>query len=85
MSWRQMKALDLIHVEKEPSLIRRDWLAATGELLAGGARPVSVFSQRTNDDYRVWMAFAPGFCWPALPNQHSVCLKRAPGLCRALI
>ena len=59
MSWRQMKALDLIHVEKEPSLTRRDWLAATGELLAGGARPVSVFSQRTNDDDRVWMAFAP--------------------------
>jgi hypothetical protein len=59
MSWRQMKALDLIHVEKEPSLTRRDWLAATGELLTGGARPVSVFSQRTNDDDRVWMAFAP--------------------------
>jgi hypothetical protein len=54
MSWRQMKTLDLIHVEKEPSLTRRDWLAATGELLAGGARPVSVFSQRTNDDDRVW-------------------------------
>ena len=59
MSWRQMKALDLIHVEKEPSLTSRDWLAATRELLAKGARPVSVFSQRTNDEDRVWMAFAP--------------------------
>ena len=59
MSWRQMKVLDLIHVEKERSLTKRDWLAATRELLAGGARPVSVFSQRTNDDDRVWMAFAP--------------------------
>ena len=59
MSWRQMKVLDLIHVEKERSLTRRDWLAATRELLAGGARPVSVFSQRTNDEDRVWMVFAP--------------------------
>ena len=59
MSWRQMKALDLIHVEKELPLTRRDWLAATREVLAKGARPVSVFSQRTNDEDRVWMAFAP--------------------------
>ena len=55
-----MKTLDLIHVQKEPSLSRRDWLDATHQLLAEGARPVSVFSQRTNDaDHRVWMAFAP--------------------------
>ena len=58
MSWRQMKALDLIDFEKEPPLTNRDWLAATRELLAEGARPVSVFSRRTKDD-RVWMAFAP--------------------------
>jgi Ni,Fe-hydrogenase III large subunit len=49
----------LIDFEKEPSLSMRDWLAATRELLAGGARPVSVFSQRMNDKNRVWMAFAP--------------------------
>jgi hypothetical protein len=59
MSWRRMKAPDLIQVDKEPSLTRRDWLAATRELLGGGARPVSVFSQRTNDGDRVWMVFAP--------------------------
>lgn len=59
MSWRQIKALDLIHFEREPSLSMGDWLAATRELLAGGARPVSVFSQQTNADNRVWMAFAP--------------------------
>jgi Ni,Fe-hydrogenase III large subunit len=59
MSWRPMKALDLIEVEKEPLLTNRDWLDGAGELLAGGARPVSVFSQRTNDEDRVWMVFAP--------------------------
>ena len=59
MSWHQMKALDLVHFEREPPLSVRDWLAATRELLTGGARPVSVFSQQTNGDNRVWVAVAP--------------------------
>ncbi len=59
MSGRQMKALDLIQVEKEPSLSSRNWLDVAGELLSKGARPVSVFSQRTHDGDRIWMAFAP--------------------------
>jgi Ni,Fe-hydrogenase III large subunit len=59
MSWHQMKALDLIHVEKEPPLTSRHWLDATAELLAKGARPISVFRQGTNHGDRVWMAFAP--------------------------
>jgi Ni,Fe-hydrogenase III large subunit len=59
MNWRPLKVLDLVHLEKEPALSNRDWLAATRELLARGARPVSVFSQRTKDEDRVWMAFAP--------------------------
>lgn len=58
MSVHQMKVLDLVSLQREPSLNLRDWLAATRELLADGARPVSVFSQRVNGDNRVWMAFA---------------------------
>ncbi len=59
MSWHQMKALDLVHFERERPLSVRDWLAATRELLNGGARPVSLFSQQTNGDNRVWVAVAP--------------------------
>jgi Ni,Fe-hydrogenase III large subunit len=59
MSWHEMKALDLVHFEREHPLSVRDWLAATRELLSGGARPVSVFSQQTNGDNRVWIAVAP--------------------------
>src|SRR5260370_10486116 len=59
MSWHQMKALDLVHFEREHPLSVRDWLAATRELLNRGARPVSVFSQQTNGDNRVWIAVAP--------------------------
>src|SRR5258707_7795027 len=59
MSYRQIKVLELVDFEKEPPLSISDWLTTTRQLLAGGARPVSVFSQRTNDDDRVWMAFAP--------------------------
>jgi Ni,Fe-hydrogenase III large subunit len=59
MNWRQLKVLDLVDVENEPLLSVRDWLAVTRELLADGARPVSVFSQRVQGDDRVWMAFAP--------------------------
>jgi len=59
MRWHQMKSLDLAHFEREPPLSVRDWLAATRELLTGGARPVSVFSQQRNGDNRVWIAVAP--------------------------
>jgi Ni,Fe-hydrogenase III large subunit len=59
MSWHQMKALDLVHFEREHPLSVRDWLVATRELLNGGARPVSVFSQQRNGDNRVWIAVAP--------------------------
>jgi hypothetical protein len=59
MSWHQMQALDLVHFEREHPLSVRDWLAATRELLTGGARPVSVFSRQTNGDNRVWIAVAP--------------------------
>jgi len=70
MSSRQIKAFDLIDFETEHPLSMRDWLTATRELLTGGARPVSLFSQQTNDQNRVWMAFAP-----ASPGQHGqLCL-----------
>ena len=59
MSWRQMKALEVVDFEKEPTLSIPDWLAATRELLAGGARPVSMFGQRTDNYDRVWIALAP--------------------------
>src|SRR5260221_4872553 len=58
MSYRQIKVLELVDFEKEPPLSISDWLTTTRQLLAGGARPVSVFSQRTNEDDRVWIALA---------------------------
>jgi Ni,Fe-hydrogenase III large subunit len=58
MSVRQIRALDLIDFESEPSCTVSDWLVATRELLTGGSRPVSVFSQRTSVGDRLWMAFA---------------------------
>src|SRR5258708_28080597 len=59
MSWHQMKALAVVHFEREHPLSVRDWLVATRELLNGGARPVSVFSQQRKGDNRVWIAVAP--------------------------
>ena len=59
MSGRTVKPLDVISFDKEPSLSGQDWLEATRELLANGARPVAVFSSKINDDIRVWMVFAP--------------------------
>ena len=67
MSWRQIKVLELVDFEKEPPLSVSDWLTTTRQLLAGGARPVSVFSQRTNEDDRVWIALAP-------PSTDRLCL-----------
>jgi Ni,Fe-hydrogenase III large subunit len=58
VNWRTLKPLELINVETEPPLSLRDWLAGTRELLLGGARPVAVFSQPSDTDLRVWMAFA---------------------------
>ena len=59
MSWRQIKVLELVDFEKEPPLSSSDWLTTTRQLLADGARPVSMFSQRTNEYDRVWIALAP--------------------------
>jgi Ni,Fe-hydrogenase III large subunit len=56
MSWRQMKVPELVDFENEPPLSISDWLTTTRHLLAGGARPVSVFSQRTNQSDRIWIA-----------------------------
>ncbi len=40
MNWRQIKAPFMIDFEREHPLSMRDWLTATRELLAAGARPV---------------------------------------------
>jgi Ni,Fe-hydrogenase III large subunit len=56
MSWRQMKVPELVDFENEPPLSISDWLTMTRHLLAGGARPVSVFSQRTSQSDRIWIA-----------------------------
>ncbi|MDD5201007.1 MAG: hypothetical protein PHC88_14530 [Terrimicrobiaceae bacterium] len=58
MIWHTIKPFEVIGSDQEPPLARADWLAATHELLARGARPVAVFSRETNDGIRVWMAFA---------------------------
>jgi Ni,Fe-hydrogenase III large subunit len=59
MSWRQIKVPELVDFEKEPPLSVADWLTTTRQLLAGGARPVSIFSQRTSAGDRVWIVLAP--------------------------
>lgn len=59
MTSRTVKPLSVIGIDKQPPLTQRDWLAATRRLLADGARPVAVFSTKSNDDIRVWMALAP--------------------------
>jgi Ni,Fe-hydrogenase III large subunit len=59
MSGRSMKALEIVDFEKESPLSISEWLTTTRQLLAGGARPVSVFSQRTKEYDRVWIALAP--------------------------
>src|SRR5260370_3516656 len=59
MSWRQIKVLELVDFAKELPLSVTDWVPTTRQLVAGGARPVSVFSQRTSADDRVWIALAP--------------------------
>lgn len=53
------KPLGVIGFDQKRPLNRRDWLAATRQLLGKGARPVVLFSQKTNDDIRVWAALAP--------------------------
>ena len=58
MSALAVKPLGVIDFGKKPPLARRDWLAATRKLLAKNARPVVVFSKKTDDDIRVWAAFA---------------------------
>ena len=58
MSWRPTRVLEVVDFDKEPLLSTEECLAANRQLLAGGARPVSVFSQRVNDGNRVWIALA---------------------------
>jgi len=67
MSWRQMKVLELVDFENEPPLSISDWLTTTRRLLAGGTRPVSVFSQRTNQSDRIWIALTS-------PSGNGLCL-----------
>jgi len=67
MSWRQMKVLELVDFENEPPLSISDWLTTTRHLVAGGARPVSVFSQRTDQSDRVWIALTS-------PSGNRLCL-----------
>jgi len=56
---RAVNPQSVIRFDKKPPFTRRDWLAATRKLLGKGARPVVLFSQKTNDDIRVWAALAP--------------------------
>jgi Ni,Fe-hydrogenase III large subunit len=58
MTWREIKPLDLIRFDKERRFSIDEWVAATRELLASGARPVALFSQETNDYQRVWTILA---------------------------
>ena len=58
MSWRPTRVLEVVDFDKEPLLSTEECLAANRQLLAGGARPVSVFSQRVSDGNRVWIALA---------------------------
>jgi Ni,Fe-hydrogenase III large subunit len=59
MTAHTVKPFSVIAFDKKPPLTQREWLAATRGLLAQGARPVAVFSAKTDDDIRVWMALAP--------------------------
>ncbi len=54
MTWREIKPLELIRFDEERWFSVDEWLAATRELLASGARPVALFSQETDDCQRVW-------------------------------
>jgi Ni,Fe-hydrogenase III large subunit len=58
MTWREIKPLELIRFDEERWFSVDEWLAATRELLASGARPVALFRQETNDYQRVWTIFA---------------------------
>lgn len=58
MKWRTTKPLQLIDFDQEPWTSVDEWLAATRELLANGARPVTIFIQKTNDQQRLWTVFA---------------------------
>jgi Ni,Fe-hydrogenase III large subunit len=49
----------VVHFDKQPPLTQCDWLAATRELLADGARPIAFFSTKDDDGVRVWIALAP--------------------------
>ena len=58
MKWRTTKPLQLIHFDQEPRTSVEEWLAATRELLANGARPITMFAQKTDDQQRLWAVFA---------------------------
>ena len=59
MSWRTIKVLESVDYEREPSVAVGEWLSCTRQLLSDRARPVCVFSQRSNVEHRVWIALAP--------------------------
>jgi Ni,Fe-hydrogenase III large subunit len=58
MTAHTITPLSVISFDKKPPVIQRDWIAEARGLLAGGARPVAVFSTKTNDDLRVWLVLA---------------------------
>ena len=69
MKWRAIQPLELIHFVEEPRLRIDDWLAATRELLANGARPVAMFCQEeSGGSQRVWTALASPFEGLCLTN-----------------
>jgi len=59
MNCQTVKPLEVIRLDKVPSFSIRDWLAATREFLANGARPIALFGQKTSGGIRVWTACAP--------------------------
>jgi Ni,Fe-hydrogenase III large subunit len=70
MSWRPTRVLEVVDFDKEPLLSVEECIAATRQLLASGARPVSVLSQRVNDGNRVWITLAS-------PTASELCLTNS--------
>ncbi len=59
MTAHVVKPQGVIGLDKEPPLARPDWLAVARDQFAEGARPVAMFSTKSQDDIRVWLALAP--------------------------
>jgi len=59
MKWRTAQPLELIYFDAEPRFSVEEWIAATRELLANGARPVAMFCQEEQGGgQRVWTVLA---------------------------